>query len=292
MKKKLLITGVSGFLGWNLTQQACENWDVFGIAYSHPVDISNVNVNRINLTEYGALKDSFSQIKPDAVIHAAAMTDPNECQNYPSLSRKINVDVSVNIAGLCSDLGIPCVFTSTDLVFNGLHAPYHEDSEVSPVSLYGEQKAIAEEEMINRYPNMTVCRMPLMFGDPGPVATSFIQPMINDLSKGKSLNLFVDEIRTPVSGHAAAKGLLLMLDCFTGLIHLGGNERISRYDFGMLLCSAFDLDKARLNPCKQSDMQMVAPRPPDVSLTSDKAFALGYQPLALAEELEKLFLNG
>ncbi len=287
--KRLLITGANGFLGWNLCLAAARSRAVSGTVFSNPVDIPGVNCNKIDLTEYRALKNIFPHIKPDAVIHTAAMTHPDDCQNDPSLSNKINVDTSLNIAGLCADLGISCVFTSSDLVFDGLHAPYDEDSDVSPVSLYGEQKVIAEEGMMNRNPNMTICRMPLMFGDPGPVAASFIQPMIEALDLETPINLFIDEYRTPVSGYTAAKGILLMLDHFEGLIHLGGSERISRYEFGKLICSVYNFQSKKLNPCKQSDLKIPAPRPPDVSLDSSKAFGLGYETLPLIKELENLF---
>jgi len=127
-----------------------------------------------------------------------------------------------------------------------------------------------------------------MFGAATPTATSFIQPFIKTLQEGKELKLFLDEFRTPVSATTAAKGLLLALEKVQGIIHLGGQERISRYDFGCLLVEIFQLPTTGLKACRQQDVKMAAPRPRDVSLDSSKAFALGYQPLSLRAELEKL----
>ena len=44
---------------------------------------------------------------------------------------------------------------------------------------------------------------------------------------------------------------------------------------------------AQLNPCRQKDLELPAPRPPDVSLDSSKAMALGFKSNALRAELEK-----
>ncbi|MDM9384466.1 NAD(P)-dependent oxidoreductase [Chlorogloeopsis sp. ULAP01] len=286
--QKLLITGASGFLGWHLCQLAKQNWEVYGTYFSHPIEIPNVNMLKVNLTNFQELKQIFSEIQPQAVIHTAALSQPNYCQSYPKQSHAINVTASGNIAGLCADYLIPCVFTSTDLVFDGLNAPYKETDSVSPVNLYGEQKVIAEQEMLVRYPKAAVCRMPLMFGAATPTATSFMQPFIQTLQQGKELNLFIDEFRTPVSGTTAAKGLLLALEKVNGLIHLGGKERISRYDFGRLLVEVFQLPLAGLKAGYQKDVKMAAPRPSDVSLDSSKAFELGYQPLSLQQELEAI----
>ena len=286
--KKLLITGASGFLGWNLCQLAKQEWEVYGTYFSHTVEIPGVTLLKIDLTDFQEIKRIFSEIQPAAVIHTAAQSSPNFCQSYPEISHSINVTASCNIAGLGADYSIPCAFTSTDLVFNGLNAPYKETDSVSPVNLYGEQKVMAEEGMLQRYPMTAVCRMPLMFGIAPPTATSFMQPFIQTLREGKELGLFTDEFRTPVSGTTAAKGLLLALAKVHDRIHLGGKERVSRYDFGRLLVEVLQLPAAGLKSCLQKDVKMSAPRPPDVSLDSSKAFALGYAPLSLREELEAL----
>lgn len=286
--KKLLITGASGFLGWNISRIAESDWTVSGTYFAHPLTIPHITLAKVDLTLFRDLKRLFNNVKPNAVIHTAAMTDPNFCQKYRALSHNINTQVPINIAGLCSDLDIPCLFTSSDLVFDGSTPPYSEDDEPSPISFYGEQKAMAEAGMKDRYPSTVICRMPLMFGDPGPVATSFIQPMLHAIQSGKTVNLFADEFRTPVSGRDAAKGLLIALDRSPGMIHLGGPERISRYEFGKLLSETFRLSNARLNPCRQEDLKMPAPRPPDVSLDSSKATALGFNPKSLKEEMEAL----
>ncbi|WP_375512054.1 SDR family oxidoreductase [uncultured Nostoc sp.] len=286
--KKLLITGASGFLGWHLCQLAKQEWDIYGTYLSHPLEIPGIKIFKANLTNFQELKRIFNDVKPAAVIHTAAHSQPNFCQINPKESHAINVIASGNIAGLCADNSIPCAFTSTDLVFDGLNAPYRETDAVCPVNLYGEQKAIAEADMLERYPMTAVCRMPLMFGAATPTAKSFIQPFIQTLQAEKELSLFIDEFRTPVSGTSAAKGLLLALEKVNGIIHLGGKERISRYDFGQILVEVFQFPATALKSCRQQDVKMAAPRPADVSLDSSKAFALGYQPLSVREELEAI----
>lgn len=286
--KKLLVMGARGFLGWNICQTAKREWEIFGTAFSHHGEIADVYMTKVDLRDFDALKRLFQNTHPDAVIHTAAKSDPNFCQIYRAESQAINVDASINIAGLCADYGIPCVFTSTDLVFNGLNAPYREGDSVCPVNFYGEQKVLAEEGMVKRHPMTTICRMSLMFGIPGPDAKSFIQPMIEAAREGRELRLFVDEFRTPVSVNAAISGIFLALETVCGLLHVGGIERISRYDFGSLLMNTFNIREARLLPCKQQDVIMAASRPPDVSLDSSKAFALGFKPLPLPEELKLL----
>lgn len=286
--KKLLVTGASGFLGWNLCQQAKQEWEVYGTYFSHPVEIPGVNLRKVDLTDFQELKLLFRELQPAAVIHTAAQSSPNYCQSHPDETHSINVTASCNIAALCGDYTIPCAFTSTDLVFNGLNAPYRETDPVSPVNLYGEHKVMAEQGMLERYPMTAVCRMPLMFGIAPPPATSFMQPFIQTLRESKELSLFTDEFRTPVSGKTAAQGLLLAVEKVQGRIHLGGKERMSRYDFGRLMVEVLQLPAAGLKACRQQDVKMSAPRPPDVSLDSSKAFALGYAPPSLQEELEAL----
>ena len=92
----------------------------------------------------------------------------------------------------------------------------------------------------------------------------------------------------PVSVKAAVSGIFLALEKVRGLIHLGGIERISRYNFGKMLRDTLGIHRARLYPCNQKDRVTAAPRPPDVSLDSTKAFAMGFKPLPLAEELKTL----
>lgn len=286
--KKLLVTGASGFLGWHVCQIAQQEWEVYGTYYSHAIEIPGINLLKIDLQDFEELKRIFNEVQPTAVIHTAAQSNPNYCQLHPDQSYSINVTASCNIAGLCADAAIACAFTSTDLVFNGLNAPYRETDAVCPVNIYGEHKVMAEQGMLECYPQTAICRMPLMFGMATPTAKSFIQQFIQTLREGKELSLFIDEFRTPTSGTTAAQGLLLALEKVQGIIHLGGKERLSRYEFGQLLIEVLALPEAGLKACQQAEVKMAAPRPRDVSLDSSKAFSLGYAPLSLREELDRL----
>lgn len=288
--QRLLITGASGFLGGNLCQvaQTLTSWEVWGTYHTHPVTVAGIQSLPLDLTDAKSIKAVFEQVQPKAVIHTAAVSQPNFCQTHPDLSYQVNAIATWEIGQLCAERGIPCVFTSTDLVFDGLHPPYRETDAVSPVNRYGEHKVLAEVGLLERHPQAVVCRMPLMFGQGTGTAKSFMQPWLNALRSGETLNLFSDEVRTPVSATTAAKGLFLALTQGQGILHLGGVERISRYDFGVLLAQVFELPCELIQPCLQAAVKMAAPRPRDVSLESSVAYRLGYQPLSLREELIQL----
>lgn len=285
---RLLVTGASGFLGWNLCHKARKEWKVFGTVFSHHARITNINIIKVDLTDSNELKNIFQVIKPDAVIHTAAKSDPNYCQLNRNESKRLNIYASINIAKLCAEYSIHCVFTSTDLVFDGLNPPYREEDPICPVNFYGEQKVLAEEEMLKCHQKVAVCRLSLMFGVSSPHSISFIQPMIKTAREDKNLRLFVDEFRTPLSVSYAIQGILIALENVNGILHLGGAERISRYDFGKLMMDIFNIRNVQLIPCKQKDIIMPAPRPPDVSLDSTKASKLSFKARLLRKEMEKL----
>jgi dTDP-4-dehydrorhamnose reductase len=286
--KKLLITGASGFLGWYLCQESlAQGWTVHGTACSKQPEIDGVWFHRVELTDAIAVKALIEAVHPDMVIHAAAMGRPNDCQEAPEASYAINVEATGRLAQLCHERGCQFGFISTEQVFDGLNPPYRETDPVSPINLYGEHKAIAEQKVCAIDPSFLVCRMPLMFGAV-PHAPSFLQGFQTRLREGEVLDLFVDEIRTPLMGADAAKGILLGLDKAQGILHLGGAERLSRYEFGQQLVAVMGLSESCLKPSRQADVKMAAPRPPDLSMDSRLARSLGYSPDKVFAGLQRI----
>jgi dTDP-4-dehydrorhamnose reductase len=285
--KKLLITGASGFLGWHLCQMAQTHWQLHGTYHSHSIAIPGVIMHGIDLTDDPARRTFLQDLNPDAIIHTAALSQPNACQNQPELSYRLNVQAPWAIADHCAAAQIPYVFTSSEQVFDGNHSPYCETDRPNPLNLYGEHKLAAEIGLLDRYPTAAVCRMPLMYGV-SPTAPSFIQPFIQRLRSGALLQAFTDEIRTPVSGFDAAQGLLIALEKAQGILHLGGQERLSRYEIAQTLVEVLQIENAQIQPCLQADVQMAAVRPRDLSMDSAIAYRLGFQPQRFREVLTRL----
>ena len=287
MPKKILITGASGFLGYHLLRVAHQaGYTVYGIANKWVIQFEHSTNLNVDLSNYIAMGDVLDQLEPDIVIHAAALADSSLCQANPSLSYTMNVEMAENIAGICSDYLIPMVFTSTDLVFDGKRGNYKEDDTTNPIMVYGEHKALAEQKVLNIHPKALVARCPLMFGDLAASDRNYFYNFVKTLKEGKTANLFTDEYRSIASAYDIASGIIHLCERVTGIIHIAGQSRISRYDFGVLVADSFGFDKGLLNATTQATM--AAPRPADVSLNIDKALSLGYKPLSYTEALEKL----
>jgi dTDP-4-dehydrorhamnose reductase len=290
---KLLLTGASGFLGWHISQAAQSSWEIFGTYHQNPVTIPGLTPIAIDMTNADLIAPLFEQIRPDAVIHTAALSQPNACQQDPDRSYAMNVNASTVLAEQCAQAQIPYLFTSSEQVFAGTHPPYRETDPVNPINLYGEHKARAEVQIHDRYPSAIVCRMPLMYGA-APTANSFIQPFIQQLRQGQPLSVFSDEIRMPASGDDAAQGLLMLLDrqlqgqTLPQTIHLNGPESLSRYAMAQMLAEILEMPHAAISPCSQADVPMAAPRPQDLTMDNTIAQSLGYRPRTFREEIQRL----
>lgn len=284
----LLLTGATGFLGYNFLQQDLSNYNIVAVTnqrkFSFP---NNIKTTAVYLANAESINKALHNIKPDAVVHLAAISNANFCEENIGLSQQVNVTATIQLATWCSNYNVPFIFTSTDLVFDGAKGNYNETDAVNPLGIYGKQKVEAEKSVLEIYPSACVLRMPVMFGYGGNHAQSFMQPFLQKLQKGESLQLFTDEYRSVVGGFSAAKGISLALQHnWKGLHHLGGKEKLSRYDFGLLLCEVFSIDKTLIIPTLQKEVKMAAPRPADVTLNSEKAYGLGYDPLLVLDELK------
>jgi dTDP-4-dehydrorhamnose reductase len=292
--KKILVTGASGFLGFHLLVQLCKNYSVEGIYYRQKFHFPAVKWHKINLLEEKDLEKSLQTIKPDAIIHAAAISNPNICEEHVTLSHYVNVYTTVSIAQYCKSMNIPLIFISTDLVFNGTIGDYSESDFCFPISKYGAQKLEAEEFITENDQNSIICRLPLLFGF-GPVySNNFLVDWLKKCTKNEDIIAFSDEFRSTVSVNWAARGIASALDYILDksienkekIIHLGGPQSISRYNFARLIADVFGFDDKNIVPKLRSELPMSAPRPENVSLNSFLASdVLQFRPPALSEQL-------
>lgn len=282
--KKLLVTGAGGFLGWNVCRELSERWKVTAVM-AHSPAWPGVEAVRADLTQKTCLLGLLDILRPDAVIHLAALSAPNTCEEDPELSHLINVEISERLAKMCAKRDIPLAFTSSSQVFDGTAQSYDEGSPVSPVNTYGRHKAEAERRVLAEHPRATVCRVPLMFGPAGPRKGSFLQQLLKADEQGRELRLFSDEYRCFLSGRDAAQGLELALESeYFGLLHIAGPQCLSRLEFGRALEQALG---RRLNivETRQADVDMAAQRPPRLNLRIDLARTLGFSPGNVLDEL-------
>ena len=285
IKPRLLLTGGSGFLGHHLIPLALQKFKVHYVVHKTYCSIENAVPHNINLNDYYATAQYINLLKPDYILHLAASPDANYCEVFPWNSWKINVEASMHLAKIAALENIPFAFTSTDLIFDGTQGNYTEEDTPNPVSKYGAQKWEAEKLIHQQNPDAAIFRLPLMFGKAYTAKVNYLTDLVAKLKKGEKVNLFTDEYRSVCGANSVAHGILKLLGKAKGTYHMGGPERLSRYEFGMMVVKIFGCDPALIHACKQEDVKMAAPRPKDVSLNSSKAIYLGFRPLGSEEEL-------
>lgn len=290
---RLLVTGMGGFLGYALagalsSPRTTRGETIFEVtAACHERRPMNFNGRRVqvNLAHQGAVQGLLEAVQPEAVVHMAAISQPNLCERDAPGTAAVNVQATADIARWCARNRLPLVFTSSDLVFDGTAPPYTEADAPRPLSAYAHQKVAAEAAIVTPYPKAVICRMPLMFGYGGPDGQGFAHAMVTAIAHGQPVRLFTDEFRTPLSTACAAKALLAALDWPGGIYHLGGAERVSRFELGRRIAAHLGVGETHLLPLTQDALPMDAPRPADVSLDNRKALAAGFAPAGLDDAI-------
>jgi dTDP-4-dehydrorhamnose reductase len=253
------ITGANGLIGNYLVQTAPR--------FAPHRRVRALTRDRLDLLDFDAVRREFQNDQPQLVIHCAAVSTVAAVQSNPGLARRVNVDVTAFLAGLAAD--IPLVFFSTDLVFDGRKGDYTETDAVNPLHLYGETKAAAEQ-IVLRNPRHTVVRTSLNGGVSRSGNRGFNEDLRLAWQAGRSMNLFTDEFRCPIfAGETARAVWELANQRCSGLFHVAGAEKLSRWQIGQLMAARWPQLNPKITPGSAANFPG-PPRALDTSLNIAK----------------------
>lgn len=283
---RVLVTGAGGLVGGRLASLLARHHLVVA-ASRRSAPPPEIPARLFDLTDATALEAALEAVQPQAVVHAAALADADRCEADPSRAEIENVRVPEVLARLCAARAIRLLLLSTDLVFDGERAWVDEGVTASPLSVYGRTKLAGEDAALAAHPGSAVVRVALVLGrGHGPRRTAS-EAVAHALRSGTRVRLFTDQYRTPVDPESVAQALeVLLAGAQTGRFHLGGPERLSRYELGRRVAAVLGLSADGLEPITQADLPQAAPRPADVSMSSERARReLGYEPRAVEEAI-------
>jgi dTDP-4-dehydrorhamnose reductase len=285
---RLLVTGAAGLLGGRLAQILAARFEVVAGCRDNPPP-PGLPTAHLDLASPGGLGTVLETVAPEAVLHAAAIADPDRCEADPEGAFLVNTEATARLAAWCAGRGIPLVALSTDLVFGGDRAPYREDNPPDPISVYGRTKAAAEKAALEHHPRAAVARIALVAGCGHGARRTASEAVAQALVAARPARLYTDQVRTPIDDRSVADGVTKILERgLSGIFHLGGGERLSRFELGCRVASTLALPESLLVAVRSGEQPQKAPRPRDVSLDSSKTAArLGWSPRPLGEALRE-----
>jgi len=270
-KPRILVTGGSGFVGNAIVERLKWEHDVHFTYHENPIRIPRALSYELDLRDEMTMDEIMSDVRPEVLIHTAAMTSIAECEEDWQKTYDINVRATSDLLDHCRRFDCKMVYLSTDIVFDGSRGNYEETDHPFPVNRYGKSKRFAEEVVLDcRQLQPLVFRTGLVYGwslakHPGPLGW-----LKNSLDKGEQVTAYTDEYRTSIFlddlvillREAIAKNV-------EGLYNVAGHKRMSRYDFAVKFAEEFGYDKSLIRPGSQKEYTL-AKRPADVSMNTTK----------------------
>jgi dTDP-4-dehydrorhamnose reductase len=272
----LIVTGASGLLGASLVSFARDlGLNVVGLCHRHATLIPGVSVHIVDLTDRIATRAAMEHFKPSTIVHCAAVTNVDWCEDHPKETEEVNVQATSFMAEMAAELRSGFVYISTDSVFDGKRGNYSEVDAPAPLNVYAQSKLRGEREAL-RHPTALVTRVSI-YGWNVQNKQSLAEWILRQLAEGKKVGGFTDVHFSPMLVNDFAEVLMSMLDRqLGGVYHVVGAERISKYEFARRVAMAFGFEPEQVVPTHLVDASLRAARPLDVSLNTAKVrLALG-----------------
>lgn len=270
--RRILLTGATGRLGPYVVRELLERgltpdcWSGSGSR-----SWRGQTTRKVDLCNAEEVRRAFAESNPEIVIHLGAVSNVETCRKDPELARRVNVQAAGLLSELASTAGVRLVSASTDLVFDGELGNYREDQPAVPLSCYGRTKLAGELQVLSDA-KAVVVRLALLYGPALAGRESFFDGMLRMIRSGElRMGLFVDEWRTPLDYGTAARGLVsIALHEVTGILHLGGPQRLSRFEMGQALAASLGARQVPFDRVTRNSVPGPEPRPRDVSLDSSQ----------------------
>ncbi|WP_251328617.1 SDR family oxidoreductase [Haloplanus pelagicus] len=264
---ELLVTGGSGIVGWDLVRRASNaGYDVTYTRYSTEpsadVDTSTES-HYLDVRDDDRVRDLVNDLKPDIIVHAAAMTNVDECERDPERATAINVRGTEHVLAAAEAVDARLVFFSTGFVFDGNGDSFVEDSPRNAVNHYGETKIRGEDLILDSTVDSTICRIDQPYCWSASWQTpSFVEWVLNRLDSRDSFQVFSDWYNTPVYVPDCNEAVLRLLkDGHTGTFHVTGSQYTSRYDWAVKIAETFGYAPDIVKTGCSDDVDLPADRP-------------------------------
>lgn len=283
--KRLLITGSSGLLGSNIHFEIGSRYETYGIYREHP-NVEIKNQFKADLTYPEQIKDIVETVKPDFVIHCAALTSVELCESDYDVAYKANVLATSYIVSSVN-VNTKFIYISTDSQFDGKKGNYSEEDTVSPLNNYAKTKLEGEWVVEQKLKNYVIVRTNI-FGKNRIGKESFAEWIINSLHSRKEIKMFTDVIFSPLMANSLAIYLNLLLNSdFTGKINIAASNSITKFEFGLFLAKTLGLNPSLIRPSSIDLFSFKAKRPKNTSLDVSKAKRIFGELPSVEEEIIK-----
>jgi dTDP-4-dehydrorhamnose reductase len=295
MKKKVLITGSNGLLGQKLVQLLTEDENYIlhasGKGANRAPSTEGYQYHQLDITNKTEVEKVISGIKPDFIIHTAAMTNVDQCESEKDGCWKQNVDAVQYISDAAAKTKSFLIHLSTDFIFDGKQGPYDETAKAIPLSYYGESKLAAEKIVQKTKLKWAIIRTVLVYGLAHDMSRSNIILWVKkSLEEGKTINVVNDQFRTPTLAEDLAMGCYLVMENeATGIFNISGKNMLTPYDMAIKTADFFKLDKKLIVKTDSTKFKQPAVRPMRTGFIIDKAVKnLGYEPHSFEEGIQLL----
>ncbi len=293
---KVLITGANGFLGHYLVPALLQQGVTVLATGKGPCRLTGQGTNgfdyaEMDFTDLSSTRDTVSRFAPDIIVHAGAVSKPDDCELDQALAWQINTGGTHHLLEAAAGQKAFFIYISTDFVFDGEKGMYKEEDEPAPVNYYGQTKLEAEQA-VHAYPYpWAVIRTVLVYGQPLAGRSNILSIVKDKLEKGEGYKVVDDQVRTPTYVGDLANGIVSIIhQRATGTWHLSGEDVLTPYEMACKTADYLGFDRGLLTRVTADTFTQPAKRPAKTGFTISKAKQeLGYKPVSFDEGLARTF---
>jgi len=276
MTMKILITGAGGMLGTDLGNVLSPEFEIVGLD-RRPVTHLTVPYDICDLTQARKTRDAILSHKPEVIIHTAAMTDVDYCEEHHEEALSSNVAATEYVVDAANEIDAPVIFYSTDYVFDGKKKGAYEETDIpNPLSFYGKTKRMGEEHILRVAKRAIIFRIAWLFGIWG---RCFPKAILRQAAEVTKMNVVDDQIGRPTWSWDVAQAmrqLLLnkkdvLLRPGTEIFHLGNTGTVHWADYARFILKGAGLGSVKIKDIPSAHLKRPAPRPANSVLSLEKS---------------------